>query len=166
MSPYAQAKAILFQTVADANRCRSLWSEDLGFSTVFGAPDDLGITDVLYTSLLMQATTAMVAAGAQGRRARLPSFRQSFLVAYATRIGERLRDSVGAEVDAGVVRHGESLLPVLARRVQAVDEALDEAFPGMTHRSLRTSNGFGWAAGRAAADLADLGVGERLCAPA
>lgn len=76
------------------------------------------------------------------------------------------RDSVEAEVDAGVVRHGESLLPVLARRVQAVDEALDEAFPGMTHRSLRTTNGFGWAAGRAAADLADLGVGERLCAPA
>jgi hypothetical protein len=69
----------------------------------------------------------------------------------------------GAEVDAGVVRHGESLLPVLARRLQAVDEAVEAVFPGMTKRSVRTSNGFGWALGRAAADLADLGVGERLC---
>jgi hypothetical protein len=65
-----------------------------------------------------------------------------------------------------VARHGERLLPVLARRVQEVDDAVDAAFPGMTERVLRTSNGFGWAAGRAAADLADLAVGERLERPA
>jgi len=51
-------------------------------------------------------------------------------------------------------------------RVQAVDEVVDAAFPGMTERVLRTSNGLGWAAGRAAADLADLAVGERLGRPA
>jgi len=164
--PYAQAKAILLQTVAEANRCRSVWSQDMGFCTVFGAPDELRITDLLYTSLLTQATTAMVAAGSRGRQARLPSFRNSFVVAFAHRVGERLRQAVGAEVDAGTARHGKRLLPVLARRVQAVDEAVDAAFPGMTERVLRTSNGFGWAAGRAAADLADLAVGERLGKPA
>jgi hypothetical protein len=44
---YAQAKAILLQTVTEANRCRSVWSEDLGFSTIFGAPDDLGVGERL-----------------------------------------------------------------------------------------------------------------------
>ena len=87
------------------------------------------------------------------------------MVAFAHRIGERLRQAVCAEVDAGRARHGERLLPVLARRVQAVDDAVDAAFPGMAQRVLRTSNGFGWAPGRAAADLADLAVGEFLCAP-
>jgi hypothetical protein len=60
-----------------------------------------------------------------------------------------------------VVRHGESLLPVLARRLQAVEAV----FPGMTQRSVRTSNGFGWALGRAAADLADLGRGRTPLCP-
>jgi hypothetical protein len=139
-----------------------VWRPDLRLSTVLGPPEELRIADVLYTSLLTQATAAMVAAGARGRHARLSSFRQSFLVAYADRVGERLQESVGAEVDAGVARHGESLLPVLARRLQAVEEAVESAFPGMTQRLVRSSNGFGWAAGRAAADLADLAAGQRL----
>jgi hypothetical protein len=160
--PYGRAKVILLQTVAEANRCRSVWHVDTGFCTVFGAPEELGMTELLYTSVLTQATSAMIAAGARGSHARLPSFRRSFLVAYASRIGERLRESVDAEVDAGVVRHGENLLPVLARRVQAVDEAVESAFPNMTRRSVRTSNGSGWTAGRAAADLADLAAGGRL----
>ncbi len=164
--PYAPAKAVLLQTVAEANRCRSVWSADLGFSTLFGLPGELRIAELLYTSLLTQATTAMVVAGRRGREARLPSFRPSFVAAFARRIGERLRHTVRAEVDAGVARHGEHLLPVLARRVQAVDDAVDTVFPGMTHRELRASNGFGWVAGRAAADLADLAVGERLGTPA
>jgi hypothetical protein len=108
---------------------------------------------------------SMLAAGADGHHARTASFRRAFLLAYASRIGDRLRASVEAEVDAGVVRHGESLLPVLARHLQAVEEAVAAAFPRISSFSVRTSNGHGWMAGRAAADAADLAMGERLCAP-
>jgi uncharacterized protein DUF2786 len=160
--PYARAKVVLLQTVADANRCRSVWHAYEGLCSVFGSSHELDTTELLYTSLLTQATTAMLAAGADGHHARTPSFRRAFLLAYARRIGERLRASVEAEVDAGVARHGESLLPVLARRRQAVDEAIEAAFPRISSFSARTSNGRGWMAGRAAADLADLAAGGRL----
>jgi hypothetical protein len=163
--PYARAKSILLHTVAKANRCRSVWSQDDGYCVVFGSPDDYRITEVLYTSLLTQATTAMVAAGAQGAHARQASYRRAFLVAYARRIGERLHRSVEAEVEAGVARHGDALLPVLARRLQAVDEAFEAAFPRTVSTPISLSNGRGWREGRAAADLADLSVGQRLSSP-
>jgi hypothetical protein len=67
----------------------------------------------------VQANRAMLAAGKHiGHRgeSRTRSFRQSFLMAYAQRIGERLEATAAAtqaavpEVDAG------RLLPVLAKR--------------------------------------------------
>ena len=70
---------------------------------------DLAAVEMLFTSLLVQATAAMVHAGprrdARGR-SRTRSFRHAFLNAYAARIGERLRDAAGeaasrAAVDAG-----------------------------------------------------------------
>ena len=81
--PYAGAKSILLSEVAAANRCRAVWSKGLGFSTVLGFEADLEFVDVLYTSLLVQATAAMVAAGSQvdrSGRSRTRSFRQGFLL--------------------------------------------------------------------------------------
>src|SRR5690606_19631507 len=39
--PYEQAKAVLLDAVASANRCRAVWNEALGFSTVVGFAPDL-----------------------------------------------------------------------------------------------------------------------------
>jgi hypothetical protein len=157
--PYAQAKASLLARVADANRCRSVWSSDLGFSTVVGHVDDLELVEILYTSLLVQATAAMTSLGSRRDatgRSRTRSFRQSFLVAYATRNGERLDDAARAAETVGVGEHGTSLVPVLADRREAVDRARDALFPGMTRFNPRTGNMAGWVAGTAAADLAAL----------
>ncbi len=157
-SPYAGAKTLLVQAVAMANRCRAVWSENPGFVTVIGAETEIKLVELLTTSVLVQANRAMLAAGRHvsgGRRNRTRSFRQSFLVAYATRIGERLETTnamVTAEVDDG------RLLPVLAERSQAADELTDKLFPTMVHRPVTVSNGLGWSAGRAAADLALLDV--------
>ncbi len=157
-SPYAGAKALLVQAVATANRCRTVWTENLGFVTVVGAETELNLVELLTTSLLVQANRAMLAAGRQVSsrgHARTRSFRQSFLVAYATRIGERL-DTTNATVTAEV---GDSrLLPVLAARSRAADELTDRLFPSMVHRPISASNQAGWGAGRAAADLALLDV--------
>ncbi len=101
---------------------------------------------------------------AQRRRTR--SFRQSFLVAYAGRIGERLGEAAADAVDAGRERHGEALLPVLASRLGAVDDARDTAFPELGRHRVSATDAAGWTAGRVAAELAHLGVTEELTASA
>jgi hypothetical protein len=157
--PYARAKSILLSVVASANRCRAVWFEGLGFSTVVGFEADLEFVEVLYTSLLVQATSAMVAAGSQvdrSGRSRTRSFRQSFLLAYAARIGHRLREAEAAGRSEAAQAYGDALLPVLAGRQAAVDAARDAAFPDAVSRSVSASNAGGWAAGSAAADLASL----------
>ncbi|HET7721924.1 MAG TPA: DUF2786 domain-containing protein [Acidimicrobiales bacterium] len=157
--PYAGAKSILLAEVAAANRCRAVWSKGLGFSTVLGFESDLEFVDVLYTSLLVQATSAMVAAGSQvdrSGRSRTRSFRQAFLLAYASRIGHRLRAAEAASRSAAAEEYGEALLPVLADRSAAVKAAEAEAFPHLVSRSVTIGNAAGWAAGAAAADLASL----------
>ena len=158
--PYAEAKAMLLAEVADANRCRAVWSKEFGFSTVFGFADDLESVELLYTSLLVQATTSMTAYGRRSTaagRSRTRSFRKAFLLSFATRIGHRLRDASDAAVGDAVGRHGRSLLPVLADRRASVADAVEAAFPNMTSvRSSIATDAEGWAAGRAAADLAAL----------
>lgn len=103
-NPYAGAKATLVQAVATANRCRVVWAEKLGFVTIVGADADLESVELLTTSLLVQANRAMLAAGRQNAsgQARTRSFRQSFLVSYGLRIGERLTvasSAAAADVD-------------------------------------------------------------------
>jgi hypothetical protein len=156
-NPYVAAKALLVSAVAEANRCRTVLSEGLGFTTVLGDEVDLEIVELLSTSLLVQATRAMVSAGSQTTRtgrSRTRSYRQSFLIAYATRIGERL--STARDVGAAAVADPARLLPVLAAREQVVDELFESMFPQSVSRSYSVGNAAGWHAGRAAADLAVL----------
>lgn len=157
--PYAGAKSMLLSEVASANRCRAVWSKGLGISSVLGFESDLEFVELLYTSLLVQATSAMVAAGSQvdrHGRSRTRSFRHSFLLAYAFRIGDRLRAAERVSRLAATEEYGAALLPVLADRSDAVDAARDAAFPGAVSRSVSSTNAAGSAAGRAAADLASL----------
>jgi hypothetical protein len=166
--PYARARVTLLSEVARANRCRAVWSRGLGFATVFGAEGDLDAVEVLYTSLLVQATRAMVVArvpgpGAGGRAAPsgavTRSFRQSFLVAYAHRIGDRLRQvATAAAAEAAAGPGGGGLLPVLARRADAAEAAAAAAFPNLKTFSATGRDAEGWVAGRQAADRADLGT--------
>ncbi|PWU47309.1 hypothetical protein DLJ46_15215 [Micromonospora globispora] len=163
-APYAAAKALLVQEVAAANRCESVWSDDLGFATVLGFPADLAAVELLHTSLLVQATAAMLR-GRGERRARASSRRtrgydESFLNAFALRIGERLRAaSEAASRVAAEERGGERLLPVLAARSGAVRERLDTLFPGVTRARLTVRDEEGWTSGTSAADRASLDVG-------
>jgi hypothetical protein len=168
--PYADAKAQLLHVIATANRCRSVQLNRIGCCHVIGFAGDLEVVDLLHTSLLVQATTAIAAAGSQRDargRSRTRSFRQSFLVAYAHRIGQRLAEAVAhseAEAVEDARTGGIELLPVLARRDRAVDDVLNIAFPALASKSTRVTNTAGWLAGSTAADLADLSVGGKLTA--
>lgn len=149
--PYEQAKAVLLDAVATANHCRAVWHEPFGFSTVVGFAADLEAVELLYTSLLVQATHAMTKAEAAqraGGRKRTKTFRQSFLAAYAHRVGDRL--TAAAETQAG-----PELLPVLATREVAVSEHLERMFPHTTSTRLRgVGDAAGWTEGARAADRA------------
>ncbi|WP_329383721.1 DUF2786 domain-containing protein [Streptomyces sp. NBC_01716] len=173
-APYETAKAILLDAVASANHCRSVWNSAFGFSTVVGFEPDLEVVELLHTSLLVQGTAAMtraeVAQRASGRR-RTKTFRQSFLMAYAHRIGERLASAAEqattaaahaeiAGTDAGdparaADGEGGRLLPVLAAREVAVEDRTERMFPETVRTRVRgVSDGEGWAHGTAAADRA------------
>ncbi|WP_353943261.1 DUF2786 domain-containing protein [Streptomyces sp. HUAS MG91] len=154
-APYETAKAVLLDAVAGANRCRAVWNSAFGFSTVVGFEADLEVVELLYTSLLVQADRAMTRAEAgqrAGGRRRTKTFRQSFLAAYAQRIGDRLA-AVAGEVAGG---EGE-LLPVLVARDVAVAGRAEEMFPETVVTRVRgVSDGAGWDEGGAAADRARL----------
>ncbi|MFI6259277.1 DUF2786 domain-containing protein [Micromonospora zamorensis] len=166
-TPYAGAKALLVQEVAAANRCEAVWSDDLGFATVLGWPADLVAVELLYTSLLVQATAAMLRGRAErrsgsGRRTKV--WDESFLNAFALRIGERLRTATEAATEAADQASAETagaerLLPVLAARDEAVRERLDTLFPGVTRHRLSVRDAEGWSSGTSAADRASLDVG-------
>ncbi|PSK65168.1 hypothetical protein B0E53_02854 [Micromonospora sp. MH33] len=158
-APYAAAKALLIQEVAAANRCESIWSDDLGFATVLGFPADLAAVELLHTSLLVQATAAMLR-GRGERRAgggrRTKGYDESFLNAFALRIGERLRAATATVAEE---RADDRLLPVLAARSDAVKERVDQLFPGVTRHRLQVCDAEGWTSGTTAADRASLDAG-------
>jgi hypothetical protein len=160
-TPYVGAKAQLVAAVAAANRSKGVVYEKLGFIALIGADIDLEITELLSTSLLLQATRAMVAAGA-GVDTRSRTYRQSFLLAYATRIGQRLRAAAEESDDHTA---DDRLLPVLADREKAVSELFEELHPATVKKSYTVGSAAGWEAGTAAADQADIGLNRPNLTP-
>ncbi len=163
-APYVEAKAQLLNTVAQAGRCRAVLHPSLALCTVVGFPADLASVELLFTSLLVQAQSAMddaAQAAHAGTRARTKAFRSAFLIAYTSRIGERLsqiNEAVYAEVEA---EQGAAFLPVLHSRSLAVDEFIADRFGDLVSRKGRRSfDAAGWASGRAAADNAQLSAGN------
>ncbi|GAA2472802.1 DUF2786 domain-containing protein [Terrabacter carboxydivorans] len=167
-NPYDGPKAVLLQAVVSANRCRMVWSRELGFGTVVGFEADLDAVELLFTSLLVQATRTLAAAGSRstlhgGSRTR--SFRQSFLAAFADRIGERLHEATAREEEAAFAANagGRELVPLLAARAEQVDEALGTWFPEVRQTRVSAArDAEGWHSGRTAADRAQLGASPRL----
>ncbi|MER5477237.1 DUF2786 domain-containing protein [Streptomyces sp. NPDC002734] len=164
--PYEQAKAVLLDAVARANNCQAVWNEAFCFSTVVGHEADLEVVELLYTSLLVQATGAMTKAeaalrkggGKGGGRRRTKTFRQSFLAAYAHRMGARLAEAAEHEIAEAKAEAGQALLPVLASREAAVRDETDRLFPHTRTTRLRgVSDEEGWIQGRDAADRARMG---------
>lgn len=158
-APYVGAKALLAHVVARANRCRAVSDDRIGYVNIVGADIDLELVEILTTSLLLQANRAMLGRGRQVDRrgaSRTRSWRQSFLVSYATRIGERLAEASAASQATLDEDQSARLLPALAAREHEVDHLFAELFPRTRTHAVSVSNPSGWAAGRVAADLADL----------
>lgn len=159
--PYANPKSSLLAVVSSANNVRSVWSEDFALMTLVGFEADLDTVEVLFTSLLMQASRAMLAKGrvrdARGR-SRTRSFRQSFFMAFAQRVHERLVVAAGQARRSAEQDLGRDLLPVLAGRREEVDDYTAKLFPHLVKaKGSSVTNREGWVAGRTAAEMATLG---------
>lgn len=162
-APYASAKRVLLGAVAHANGCRCVYlGQDRAGRPcrLFGHESDLAKVETLFASLSVQAARAMVAApippGDTARR-----FRHAFLLAYANRIGQRLRDAGEAARAAATAESGDSEAVglVLRSRKAAVDQALNDAYPNTRKARSSATSGAGWSSGRSAAER--VGLGQR-----
>ena len=172
-APYAREKFSLLSAVGRANRCKAVWQDHFGLATVVGFDVDRRTVELLFASLLVQATVAM-----QGHRASHPgidarTFRRSFLTGFTHRVAERLSQVSAAETEAaagqGAAGHlgpggsttpgrGTDVVRILADRERAVESSARERFPGTrAMRSRARLEAEGWYSGRAAADRASLG---------
>ncbi len=165
-NPYADAKSLLCQIVAAHSRCRAVRLTEYGLSTIVGFASDVAATEILYTSLLVQAQaglqSATVASGARaGARTRTASFKTAFLLAYAHRVGERLEEINAYITQRAEADIGTALVPVLAARTAAVDDAVAEQFGRIEmSRPRGARDAAGWASGTLAADRARLHLGD------
>ena len=177
-APYPKEKYMLLGGVAQANGCRAIYGlDDLQFrdmvrsgemfsregnyATIVGYDSDLDSVELLFTSLLLQAVNIMLSHGAHvdgvGRN-RTKSFRRSFLNSFAWTVSSRLEQARSTAADAATEASGsESVLPVLASRRAAVDEAVEEKFTKLSRLKTSVSNYAGIAAGSNAGNTADLG---------
>ena len=167
-NPYADAKVLLCQIVAEHCGARAVYQPAFAFSTVVGFAGDVAATELLFTSLLVQAQTALQVASraSAGSSSSTRGFRSSFLSAYANRIAERL-DEINANVMAEAESDaGCSLVPVLANRDAAVRAAVEAQFSNLTFKKHRgPSDAAGWTSGRLAADRARLSRGDLPASP-
>ncbi len=161
--PYADAKALLLQTIAENTRCRALFLAELGLSRVIGYSDDLEAVELLFTSLLVQAQRALAEASATapaGARTRSQAFRSAFLLGFTGRIGERLEE-VRRVAYAGSDAQG--FLPVLRSRDARIDEFMADRFTRTTSERVRGGyDSAGYASGRMAGDAAAFTSGDLM----
>jgi hypothetical protein len=156
-APYALPKTVLLTFVARAFRVCVAVGRDLESGgrrcTLVGFPVDVDSAELLFTSLLLQASTAVSATG-RGRR-DIKAFRRAFLVGYAHSIGSRLAQ-VQAAAESEMSRQSAGTDLVLADRAAQVEAAFTAQFPHLRTMRTTVSSGGGLVAGREAGARADL----------
>lgn len=175
-APYAARKAYLVDQIATSCGCQAVRDASPGGDgsqriSVVGFEGDVRRTELLTTSLLMQLTRDMLSLSPKYMSAsETASWRRSFIMAFGSRIGERLaaeRAAQSAERDAAEAAEAAasgkpaptaSTELVLVDREREVGQAFREHFPRI--RTSKVSLGrsaAGASAGRNSASRADLG---------
>jgi hypothetical protein len=160
-APYISPKATLLSAVGRANNVEVVYNAS-GRASLVGFDTDLDTVEMLFASLLVQATAAMFRVPRDEVGPRVKAFRHAFLFAFAQRIGQRLADARAAATREAEVEHGASLVPLMDARRDAVAEMMKQEFPHTRSARTSVSHYGGYGAGRAAADRADLGGRGRL----
>lgn len=160
-APYARAKVTLLTQIGHTNLVQVVFNDNY-VATLFGFDADLDNVELMFASLLVQATSEMVRTYSDDVGAQKAAFRRAFLVAYARRIGQRLQEARAAAEAAAETELGMALVPMMEARRAAIDERVAEEFPQLRTSYSRISHAAGYRAGTAAADRADLGGQGRI----
>ncbi|MGN6576259.1 MAG: DUF2786 domain-containing protein [Nocardioides sp.] len=185
-APYALDKSSLLSSVAFALRCRAVRriryvgpraTKQVSIH-LFGFDSDLLRVEILFTSLLVQAQTALVRVDAPPWES-LAAYRRSWLAGFTAAVARRLheaeqraaqeaqasregpapRSGDGAGADAARDR---SVALVLVERSSRVEAAVDAEYPHLGTARTRRLSGSGSRSGWQAGQRADLGDGTRV----
>ena len=174
-APYALDKATLLSSVAHALRCQAVRRvryvgprarKEVSIH-LFGYDSDLFRVELLFTSLLLQATTRLSHTTAPPYES-LAAYRRSWLAGFPAAVTQRLReaeDRAGRDAESARGADGgcrtssseRSVALVLVDRSRAVASAVNEEYPHLRTASARSLSGSGGASGWAAGQRADLG---------
>ena len=173
--PYALDKANLLQRVAVELRCaavqRTRYVAGMKQLSIhlFGFESDLQRTELLYTSLLFQATSALARMTAPFGES-VAAFRRSWLAGFTVAVTTRLREAeTRAQQQATRQRRrtteegDRSVALVLADRTEDVASAMNTAYPHLRQIPHRSLSGSGRASGYQAGQRADLGGARVGC---
>ncbi len=172
--PYVMARVDLASNIGRAHSVKVLTASRYEGRVVYliGYETDVALTEMLYTSLLVQATSALtnpeVKASKPGH-VHGKAFARSFLMGFASRIGTRLRESSAQATeafDAAPAEGARSVALVLADRMEDVEEDVLRRYGKLRSVTARSgsSSWEGTLAGQAAADKADLGTSRGVSA--
>jgi Protein of unknown function (DUF2786) len=158
-APYALDKCSLLAGIATQLRCRAVQRRDRnGFAIhLFGFGSDLDRVELLFTSLLVQASQSLAVQRAP-RAESLAAYRRSWLAGFTYAVVMRLRSAetrAAAEAEPGGA--GRSVALVLADRSVHVTHRVTEAYPHLNKLGPRRLAGSGRGHGYAAGQRADLG---------
>ncbi|GAA5129102.1 DUF2786 domain-containing protein [Pseudonocardia adelaidensis] len=163
--PYSAGKARLLGWTAAALGCRwvlhGAWGGKVAAVTVFGHASDRERVELLYTSLLLQATTQLVRVRPPRPGESVAAYRRSWLEGFAAQVHRRLADAEERAAGHATTRTPAGPHPgvavVLADRRRRVDEEFASAYPRLATLRPSVLSGSGRAAGALAGQRADLG---------
>jgi hypothetical protein len=162
-NPYSRDKASLLTNVAYPLRCRTLLhreGQSVVAVTVFGFRSDLSRVELLFTSLLLQASTQLTRVRPDGRvfRESLAAYRRTWLHGFARAVHDRL---IHAEENAA--RDHQPSSPgqrsaelVIRDRTALVQSAFDQEYGDLRSAAPRRLSGSGYRDGHQAGTRADL----------
>lgn len=160
-TPYVPEKATLLHVVGESNGCQSVLDKEAGCVTVFGFAGDIDSAEMLFTTLLLQATAEMTKKLSSGQKSDA-SYRRAFLLGFANHIGERLAEARQAATAEAETQYGTGMAVVLADQQAAVEDLVEATFGNLRKTRTRRVDMAGYTAGRTAAKNADLAGRRRL----
>lgn len=172
-APYIRDKQGLLFRIASPLRCKTirLTGRRTAQTHLFGMASDLERVEVLYTSLLVQASHGLATARPENPWEDVRAFRRTWMEGFSDAVHRRLwkaerEAATRAEAQRAPATEADgsrSVALVLADRSSLVENAFDAAYPkeSITRGRERSLSGSGYRDGQRAGQRADLG-GSRL----
>jgi hypothetical protein len=162
-NPYSRDRAGLLTNIAHPLRCRALlhrYGQTVNAVTVFGFRSDLERVELLFTSLLLQATTQLTRVRPEHapRGESLAAYRRTWLHGFSGAVFARLQQSEenARREHTASSPGGESAELVLRDRNTLVKDAYDEQFGNLQSAPRRRLSGSGYLDGHYAGERANL----------